>query len=44
MGCGGELNLKFSKVCEGWRMISDKICEKIGFGFKVKYKYMIPLK
>ena len=21
MGCGGELNLKFSKVCEGWRMI-----------------------
>ena len=20
-GCGGELNLKFSKVCEGWRMI-----------------------
>ena len=21
MGCGGELNLKFSKVCEGWGMI-----------------------
>ena len=21
MGCGGEFNLKFSKVCEGWRMI-----------------------
>ena len=28
MGCGEELNLKFSKVCEGW---NDKICEKIGY-------------
>ena len=21
MGCSGEFNLKFSKVCAGWRMI-----------------------
>ena len=37
MGCGGELNLKFSKVCEGWRKIRSvtRFVRKLDLAFEI---------